>query len=210
MQVVGWEGVFGFSYYMVALPIMQQISCTPTTDFCPDGKIEDSIKAFHQMGSNLRILFSALGVICTIAFFNYFGVATTKYASAPQRSTIDTSRTVLIWIFFLTVNIPGAHEQFHWLQLLGFILLVIGTLIYNEIVTVPFFGFDQYTQEAIAKRNLTSNGLKKSLGSNYGGNNNDYVGTSPHAGYDDNRNKRAIDNNMDKGLMANDDYEIKE
>ena len=87
--------------------------------------------------------------------------------------------------------------------------MVVGTLIYNEIVVVPFMGFDQYTADAIAKRELTSNGLKKSLGSNYGGG-KDYMGTSPHAGYDDNRNKRAIDNGMAKGLMQNDDYEIKE
>jgi multidrug transporter EmrE-like cation transporter len=78
-------------------------------------------------------------LICfSIASFNAFGVAVTKNASSAQRSTIDTSRTVLIWMVQLILG----KEKFDWLQLIGFILLVIGTLVYNEIVVVPFFGFD--------------------------------------------------------------------
>jgi drug/metabolite transporter (DMT)-like permease len=117
MRIVGWEGFFGFLYYCIALPILQQIKCTrdDAAEFCPFGRLENSVVAFYQMGQNIGILFCALGVICTIAFFNYFGVATTKYASAPQRSTVDTSRTVLIWLFFLTIPIKGAEESFHWL-----------------------------------------------------------------------------------------------
>ena len=58
---------------------------------------------------------------------------------------------MLIWLFFMAVEINGKREQFHLLQLFGFILLVIGTLVFNEIVTVPFFGFNLYTREALAK-----------------------------------------------------------
>jgi amino acid transporter len=188
MQVVGWEGFFGFTYYMIALPILQAIPCKPdpVAAFCPFDKLEDSIIAFKQMGNNLVILFCGIGVIFTIAFFNYFGVATTKYASSPQRSTVDTSRTVLIWIFFLAVPIKGAEETFHFLQLLGFICLVIGTLVYNEILIVPFLGFDQWTKIAIQKRELENGNVKRSNAPNMGTDN--YIGTSPHAGYDDGRN----------------------
>lgn len=159
------------------------------------------------MGNKLAILFCGLGVICTIAFFNYFGVATTKYASAPQRSTVDTSRTVLIWVFFLTVPIKGAEETFKWLQLIGFIFLVIGTLVYNEIVVIPLLGFDQWTKDAIAKRDA-ARGVKRS-GVNPKGT-SEYIGTSPHAGYDDGRNQRNIKAGMEKGLLdgKDDDYDI--
>ena len=158
------------------------------------------------MGNNIAILFCAIGVICTIAFFNYFGVATTKYASAPQRSTVDTSRTVLIWVFFLTVKVKHAEETFKWLQLVGFIFLVIGTLVYNEIVVIPLLGFDQWTKEAIAKREAAK-GVKRSGAAK---STLDYMGTSPHAGYDDGRNQRNIKAGMEKGLLdgKDDDYDI--
>jgi hypothetical protein len=78
-------------------------------------------------------------LICfSIASFNAFGVAVTKNASSAQRSTIDTSRTVLIWV----VQLATGAEQFDPIQLVGFILLVIGTLVYNEIVIIPWMGFD--------------------------------------------------------------------
>jgi len=40
------------------------------------------------------------------------------------------------------------HESFKYLQLIGFFLLVCGTLIFNEIIIVPFLGFDQNTAKA--------------------------------------------------------------
>lgn len=78
-------------------------------------------------------------LICfSIASFNAFGVAVTKNASSAQRSTIDTSRTVLIWV----VQLATGAEHFDPIQLVGFILLVIGTLVYNEIVIIPWMGFN--------------------------------------------------------------------
>jgi len=155
------------------------------------------------MGENGLILGCGLGMIVTIALFNFFGVATTKYASAPQRSTVDTSRTVLIWIFFLSFDIKGAEESFHWLELIGFVFLVIGTLVYNEIVIVPFMGFDEWTSIAIEKRQGSKGNVLRSNASNY-------IGTSPHAGYDNNRNQRNITNGMEKGLIAgkDDEYDL--
>ena len=69
----------------------------------------------------------------TIAGFNVTGVMITKYASAAQRSTVDTSRTLIIWIVFIFTG----SEHFLWGEMFGFVLLVIGTLVYNEIIEIP-------------------------------------------------------------------------
>jgi uncharacterized membrane protein len=47
--------------------------------------------------------------------------------------TIDTTRTVFIWIFSLI----WLNESWNNLQLIAFIILVTGSLIYNEIIIVP-------------------------------------------------------------------------
>jgi len=135
-----------------------------------------------------------VGIIISIAFFNGFGVAVTKHASAAQRSTIDTSRTVLIWLFFLILG----KESFHFLQLAGFILLVFGTLVYNEIITVPILGFNLYTKKALATKEKEAKGLllqEREAGVTAG--QTDYVALSPHAGYDNNRNRRQIERKME-------------
>jgi hypothetical protein len=85
-----------------------------------------------------------------MAFFNGFGVSVTKNASSAQRATIDTARTLVIWLFFLTFTIYGRRENFYWLQLVGFLFLIVGTLVFNEILIVPFLGFNLYTKEALA------------------------------------------------------------
>jgi hypothetical protein len=46
-------------------------------------------------------------------------------------------------------------ESFTYFQLFGFIILFTGVLFYNEMVTLPFFGFNKYTKKAIASREET-------------------------------------------------------
>jgi hypothetical protein len=57
-----------------------------------------------------------------------------------------------VWVFFLIIPNPKLRESFFYLQLLGFILLVLGTLVYNEILVIPFWKFDKNTKVAVEKR----------------------------------------------------------
>lgn len=59
---------------------------------------------------------------------------------------------MIIWIFFLIVPFNGSREEFSVLQLFGFIFLVFGTLVYNEILVLPFLGFDKYTKIALKRK----------------------------------------------------------
>ena len=43
-------------------------------------------------------------------------------------------------------------EHFSWWQLGGFSLLFLGVIFYNELVEIPFWGFNLNTKEAIARR----------------------------------------------------------
>lgn len=94
------------------------------------------------------MILQSVFIIISIASFNATGVAITKYATAAQRSTVDTSRTLVIWC----VSLALGWEQFLWPELIGFLLLVSGTLIYNEIYVVPIGFMSENTREAIAAR----------------------------------------------------------
>lgn len=75
----------------------------------------------------------SIGIILSISCFNATGVSITKYASAAQRSTIDTCRTLFIWV----ISLATGAEAFNWGELFAFFLLVFGTLLYNEIIVMP-------------------------------------------------------------------------
>ena len=183
--VVGLEGFWGVCIWSILLPIFQTVRdctfplCDPKT-----GRLEDTSQAFAELGAHHVLIFQCLFIVLSIASFNATGVAITKYATAAQRSTVDTSRTLLIWIVSLAIK----WEPFIWEEVVGFILLVGGTFIYNEIVVVPI-GFMSYnTKVEIANREAKS-GRRAHQDD---GKDANYVATSPHAAYDNNRNKRAI------------------
>ena len=70
-----------------------------------------------------------------------------------KNAVVDTVRTVFIWLYFLILPpVEGTEEHFYFVQLIGFIFMVFGTLVYNEIITIPFWNLDYYTRDNIAKR----------------------------------------------------------
>jgi len=185
-KIVGTEGMWGSLYYLFALPIMQLIKCGGADDdssfgqLCSFGYLENSSYAFAQMAEKPTIILLSVGVMASIACFNVCGITTTKYASAAQRSTIDTSRTVVIWIASVALGL----EEFYWQSIIGFVLLVFGTLLYNEIIVLPVMGFDENTKEALAKREG---------GSGQDATNANYMAVSPGKGHQSySRNSRNL------------------
>jgi drug/metabolite transporter (DMT)-like permease len=129
LQVVGNEGVFGFLGTTVILFIFYWIK--PIRDY------DNSIDAAYQIYYSLPLKLLFLGCIISIAFYNFFGISVTKYLSATHRTTIDASRVFFVWLASLLLK----WETFQWLQLVGFLILLCGTTIFNEIVRLPFFNY---------------------------------------------------------------------
>ena len=74
--------------------------------------------------------------------YNAFGVIIVKNASATQSTTIDISRTSLVWLFFLIIPLTTANgtvitETFNIIKFAGFFLITLGTLYYNHIIKFP-------------------------------------------------------------------------
>lgn len=161
LKAVGWEGVWGASFYVVFLIIAQNISCAaPVGDesnfatlVCAFNEhseyfVEDTLFAFRQLAANGSLLFYCILYVCSIGVFNFVGITISKVLSSPARAVLDTIRTIVVWLFFIFPIVDKCHrEQFQVLQLIGFIFLILGTVIYNEILPVPFFGFDKFLKK---------------------------------------------------------------
>lgn len=150
MKVVGWEGIWGLILFLILLPILQFIPCH--LEFCSHtGVVEDSWFALRQIYHNSFTLIMLICSVIFIAGYNGFGITITKHMSATSRTTLKQTKIVLVWVFFLLYRGDG-HESFKWLQLVGFIILVSGILLYNEIVIIPWCGFNKYTTFAKLER----------------------------------------------------------
>ena len=173
-QLVGFEGLWGFIMYIILLIVFQNISCDDWSRELREGicfshkvnmtyiknsknesYIEDSKFALEQMWDNKSLLILYIFFVVSIALYNLVGIKLTKLVSSIHRVVVDEARIVFIWIFFINFNkVDGTQEEFHYLQLVGYIFIVLGTIIYNEILVIPFCDLDYYTIVKIEEREI--------------------------------------------------------
>ncbi|PLN80783.1 hypothetical protein BDW42DRAFT_170153 [Aspergillus taichungensis] len=130
LRVVGWEGVFGFSVTVLASIVLHL--CVGQT---PAGRYGyfDAREGWSEVFHNRTVAMSSFLIMISIGGFNFFGLSVTHCISATSRSTIDTCRTLFIWL----VSLGLGWESFKWLQVAGFALLVYGTFLFNDIIQPP-------------------------------------------------------------------------
>lgn len=121
-RLVGYEGLYGTILTFTIMIIGHLIY----------GKGEfNMVEGFSQMFSNKKVLLSSFAIMVSICSFNYCGLTLTNMLNATTRSTVDTSRTLLVWIMSLIIG----WESFHMLQLFAFCLLVFGTFSFNGVLS---------------------------------------------------------------------------
>jgi len=134
IKVVGWEGTFGLLVTLIVMGVLH--AAVGRTDAGRGGYF-DAREGFYEVFHHRAIAVSSVLIMISIGGFNFFGLSVTRQISATSRSTIDTCRTLFIWI----VSLGLGWESFKWLQVLGFALLVYGTSVFNDIIRPPTLSF---------------------------------------------------------------------
>ena len=130
LEAVGWEGIFGM-LIMSTLCLVFWFVPGPRAG----GKFENYNDAILQFANSWEIQLAICGTICSIAFFNFSGISVTKEMSATTRMVLDSVRTITIWAYGMLVG----WETFSYLQVIGFIFLLFGTFVYNDIIVTDLF-----------------------------------------------------------------------
>lgn len=130
LQAIGWEGIFGFVGISIAMIPLNYIVAPPPFADNSRGTLEASMEALIEILDNNKLLIAVIGISFSIAFFNFAGISITKEMSATTRMILDSVRTIIIWIFSLAFG----WQAFHWMQLIGFAVLLTGMACYNNVV----------------------------------------------------------------------------
>lgn len=128
LQAVGFEGLFGF---LIACAVLVLLFFVKNGAGLP---IEDSYDAYLQIINEPKIAVAIGGNVVSIAFFNFAGISVTKEISATTRTVLDSVRTLIVWVFGLLVG----WEKYSTLQLFGFIILITGIMVHNDVLFRPF------------------------------------------------------------------------
>ncbi|XP_033232096.1 solute carrier family 35 member F6-like [Belonocnema kinseyi] len=129
LQAVGWEGIFGLTALLLAMVPLNYIKAGPPFADNSRGTLEATVDAFVQIGNSSQLLIAVIGIMLTIAFFNFSGLSVTKEISATTRMILSSICTILIWGFSLAFQ----WQVFHYLQLVGFTVLVLGMCFYTNL-----------------------------------------------------------------------------
>lgn len=92
--------------------------------------------------------------------FNISGLSITRYVNALYRAICDVTRTLIIWVVGLIVTSTVGVEQanYRWesttagsigLQALGFVILILGSLVYNGIVSNSWLRDEKEKEEQL-------------------------------------------------------------
>ncbi|XP_045160794.2 solute carrier family 35 member F6-like isoform X2 [Mercenaria mercenaria] len=142
LHVVGLEGSYGF--------VLMSFIVLPAMYFIPGDDVhnnyENSVDALYQIYYSPRLLVFCLLYLGSIAFYNYFGLAVTRSLTAVHRTLIDACRTIMVWGVDLIIyyafdkNFGEPFDKTYGiLQIDGFLFLMIGTAMYNQLIDLRNF-----------------------------------------------------------------------
>ncbi|KAG2230194.1 hypothetical protein BDF21DRAFT_383629 [Thamnidium elegans] len=137
LKAVGLEGSFGLISVLAAMPILHVALGEKYPSF-------NIVQGYHDFFDNPVVWQTGLAISVSIAFFNWFGLSITSAISATARSTIDACRTLFIWM----VSLYLGWEQFSWVQVIGFIVMVTGTFYFNGVLKWPFVAEEEEEETA--------------------------------------------------------------
>lgn len=154
MQMVGLEGAFGICYCLIFIPILTFIPCPFQDSSCVFSKsgskfIERPEMFFNEMWNNTMLAIMIPVGIVVVGCLNVNGVFITRYINALARSLLNMTKIVAIWLIGIIVTATAGkdNKMYRWestniwaiiVQGIGFIFLVVATLLYNENIHLPF------------------------------------------------------------------------
>jgi drug/metabolite transporter (DMT)-like permease len=152
LRAIGFEGLNGLIFNSTLTLIFSFVSCSPiysgkskTSGMCIYNVIENPGMALIQIYKNKALLWECIGYVLITSFVNVSIIAVVKYGSAIHTCIIFNMRTVTLW----AISILFKWEYFIWLELVAFLgLVLLGALIYNEILVIPWFGLNKNLEKA--------------------------------------------------------------
>ncbi|KAH0576302.1 Transmembrane domain-containing protein [Spironucleus salmonicida] len=132
------EGGWGCILYAILLPIYN-LFADPFNKDDPNAKFEDVPVWAYQMGQSYAEILLHIAYSMFVLVFNFTGMEITNHVSSATRTTFDACRSIIVWIVSFIVGWEKWHTGSTLTRILGFILVTLGVLIYNNILRlIPF------------------------------------------------------------------------
>jgi drug/metabolite transporter (DMT)-like permease len=144
VQIIGFEGLWGI--LMMLLVVYPVLWILPGSD---GGHAEDPVDTIVMVWNSGPLMCCVVTYLISCGTFNITGIQVTAALSAVHRMMMDASRTMVIWAFGLYVHYqvsPTSKFGESWndyscMQLVGFVVLVVGQAIYGGVLKLPILSY---------------------------------------------------------------------
>jgi drug/metabolite transporter (DMT)-like permease len=131
MKAVGLEGSFALVILTIILVVFYFIP--PQFGILKGERMENALDGFVQLSNNPTLMVSFICTTLALCICLVAGITITLKLSAVHRIVIDSGRAIIIWALSLAIG----WQKFIWLQILGFLVMCVGVLIFNDILIGP-------------------------------------------------------------------------
>ena len=107
-----------------------------------------------ENGKGMGPLIIVCQVVC-FCLFNYFMISILKLSDTLSVCTINTGRVVVAW----AVHVLVRFELIEILEVVGAFFVIIGLVVYNEVLVIPWLGMRESVKQSI-KQNRGVTGMK--------------------------------------------------
>lgn len=153
------SGATGAIFLIILFPIMNLIPCS--REFCEGGFTENIIPSLQRIGTSSELIL-LLTLYCFISMGLNINIMVTKKLLSPTHKTAsDSLSSIYKWIFIMVMN-NSIGDNFPF-ALIGYFMIILGALIYNEIIICYVFNLNVNTRKEVIKRSILDSELKIEL-----------------------------------------------
>ena len=161
-KLLFYQGVSGLVLSLIVGFCLQYMSCTNTAQkvihYCqPNYKVE-SFDNFFTSINNGKSIALLIGVIITTIIIEVCRMQTKHYLTAIHRGLSCAASAVINWFLYLQFF---EEKKVNYLELIGFVIILLGELIYCEVFICYFLGLEENTKKMIDKRNADEGEIEK-------------------------------------------------
>ena len=161
-KLLFYQGVSGLVLSLFVGFCLQYMSCTETAQkvikYCQPNNQVESFDNFFTSINNGKSIALLIGVIITTIIIEVCRMQTKHYLTAIHRGLSCAASAVINWFLYLQFF---EKKEVNYLELIGFVIILLGELIYCEVFICYFLGLEENTKKMIDKRNADEGEIEK-------------------------------------------------
>ena len=159
-KLLFYQGLFGFIASSICAIIFNKKDCTVYRQFSFCTKVDDDhlyVEDIHHFISQIKgvnIFLYIIGFLLMVLFLNVFRMQTKVHLTIFHRVLSCITTAIINWflLFFYKNNDYESSIPGRVVEMIGFIIILFGELVYAEVIICKFKGLDENTKKEILKR----------------------------------------------------------